>query len=336
MNAAVTMAFAGFLRLGEITFKGKAAYTTTLASRHPLPVRSAAQSTPVEQYIDYMNASTEQKETEATNQHREFAAEIAIKSELLPERTTTNRDTKNDSDISTEDSEPTSSLHRREQHQEREMENGTDIESRSTQLLRPTRPHQLLYYYESNTRRSRSEIHQAAHQAAHFQHFFTDARRILTSDGSVRSAAVESDTKSDTPREFGIGVQVALGVAVLSWWMLLMTAAFFHTWFEKLTGSLVALTTIYLVDQHNDAHWPATTNCNTFESIDCSLLYMPIGTSTAEYEREKSATDSATDERNRFPWLMDGAFGFQKRMDVHEVANVFLFGGNCDIATGQQ
>ncbi|SMR65234.1 unnamed protein product [Zymoseptoria tritici ST99CH_3D1] len=297
-----------------------------------------------------MNASTEQKETEATNQHREFAAEIAIKSELLPERTTTNRDTKNDSDISTEDSEPTSSLHRREQHQEREMENGTDIESRSTQLPRPTRPHQLLYYYESNTRRSRSEIHQAAHQAAHFQHFFTDARRILTSDGSVRSAAVESDTKSDTPREFGIGVQVALGVAVLSWWMLLMTAAFFHTWFEKLTGSLVALTTIYLVDQHNDAHWPATTNCNTFESIDCSLLYMPIGTNgnrsvedrrtcaigTAEYEREKSATDSATDERNRFPWLMDGAFGFQKRMDVREVANVFLFGGNCDMATGQQ
>ncbi|EGP91223.1 uncharacterized protein MYCGRDRAFT_33473 [Zymoseptoria tritici IPO323] len=75
----------------------------------------------------------------------------------------------------------------------------------------------------------------------------TDARRIRTSDGAVRSAAVESDMKSDTSRELGIGVQVALGVAVLSWWMLLMTAAFFHTWFEKLTGSLVAFTTIYLV-----------------------------------------------------------------------------------------
>ena len=29
------------------------------------------------------------------------------------------------------------------------------------------------------------------------------------------------------------GFRVAAGVATLSWWMLLMTAAYFHTWFEK-------------------------------------------------------------------------------------------------------
>jgi len=43
---------------------------------------------------------------------------------------------------------------------------------------------------------------------------------------------------------------MALVTAVLSWWMLLMTAAFFHTWFEKLTGWMLAfgcLWTIYFL-----------------------------------------------------------------------------------------
>jgi hypothetical protein len=75
----------------------------------------------------------------------------------------------------------------------------------------------------------------------------TDARPILTSDGSVQNAAVESDEKSDKGRQLGVGVLLSSGVAIVSWWMLLMTATFFHTWFEKLTGSLVAFTAIYLI-----------------------------------------------------------------------------------------
>ena len=35
-----------------------------------------------------------------------------------------------------------------------------------------------------------------------------------------------------------LGVRVVLLIAVLAWWMLLMTASYFHTWFEK--ASLVA------------------------------------------------------------------------------------------------
>ena len=31
------------------------------------------------------------------------------------------------------------------------------------------------------------------------------------------------------------------------WWMLLMTAAYFHTWFEKFTGLLVALGALWVV-----------------------------------------------------------------------------------------
>lgn len=74
-----------------------------------------------------------------------------------------------------------------------------------------------------------------------------EARRIRTHDGLNRSAAIESEDKDQGSREMGVGIQVSLVVAVLSWWMLLMTAAYFHTWFEKLTGLLVAFSAIYMV-----------------------------------------------------------------------------------------
>ena len=77
-----------------------------------------------------------------------------------------------------------------------------------------------------------------------------EARRIRKQDGSIMSAAVEIEEPygaSDGQNDSGIGVKAALVVAGLSWWMLLMTAAYFHTWFEKLTGSLVAFSAIYLV-----------------------------------------------------------------------------------------
>lgn len=74
-----------------------------------------------------------------------------------------------------------------------------------------------------------------------------EARRIRTQDGLNRSAAVESDDRAQAATDLGVGIQVSLVVAVMSWWMLLMTAAYFHTWFEKLTGLLVAFSAIYLV-----------------------------------------------------------------------------------------
>lgn len=74
-----------------------------------------------------------------------------------------------------------------------------------------------------------------------------EARRIRTQDGLNRSAALESDDRAQGARDMGVGIQVSLAVAVLSWWMLLMTAAYFHTWFEKLTGLLAAFGAIYLV-----------------------------------------------------------------------------------------
>lgn len=74
-----------------------------------------------------------------------------------------------------------------------------------------------------------------------------EARRIRTHDGLNRSAAVESNDRVQSAKVMGVGGWVSLAVAVFSWWMLLMTAAYFHTWFEKLTGLLVAFSSIYMV-----------------------------------------------------------------------------------------
>ena len=83
-----------------------------------------------------------------------------------------------------------------------------------------------------------------------------EARKILMSDGAVKTAAVESQVgpdvdKQDVPKGTEVatsfGVKLALGVSGFSWWMLLMTAAYFHTWFEKFTGLLVAFVAIYVI-----------------------------------------------------------------------------------------
>ncbi|KAF2502742.1 hypothetical protein BU16DRAFT_449764 [Lophium mytilinum] len=80
-----------------------------------------------------------------------------------------------------------------------------------------------------------------------------DGRRVLLSDGKVVSVAVEKRTEkkeaaSQTQEQVtAVGVKTVLGVAALMWWMLLMTAAFFHTWFEKFTGLLVAFAGLWVV-----------------------------------------------------------------------------------------
>ena len=65
-----------------------------------------------------------------------------------------------------------------------------------------------------------------------------EERTVFMADGAVKSAAVEagsdgSDTTVQSPAQWTIGAKVVLGVAGVSIYMLLMTAAYFHTWFEK-------------------------------------------------------------------------------------------------------
>lgn len=72
-----------------------------------------------------------------------------------------------------------------------------------------------------------------------------EERTILMSDGAVKSAEVEAQgdnvTGSEGQGHLNLGVKVVLGVAGLSIWMLLMTAAYFHTWFEKVSFIYICL-----------------------------------------------------------------------------------------------
>ncbi|KAF2183068.1 hypothetical protein K469DRAFT_711028 [Zopfia rhizophila CBS 207.26] len=79
-----------------------------------------------------------------------------------------------------------------------------------------------------------------------------DGRRIMLNDGKVASVAVEKDERDekerdDRERPTTKGVKFAIGVVGLMWWMLLMTASYFHTWFEKFTGLLVAFSGLWAV-----------------------------------------------------------------------------------------
>lgn len=80
----------------------------------------------------------------------------------------------------------------------------------------------------------------------------TDDRTIVMADGALKSAKVEADTTTETTLPagsdaLGWGGKFALAVVGLSWWMLLMTAIYFHTWFEKVTGLLTALVSLYAI-----------------------------------------------------------------------------------------
>lgn len=61
-----------------------------------------------------------------------------------------------------------------------------------------------------------------------------EERMVMGKDGSVGRAERETvrDGEADEG-EWTTGIGAPLVVAGLSWWMLLMTAAYFHTWFEK-------------------------------------------------------------------------------------------------------
>lgn len=69
-----------------------------------------------------------------------------------------------------------------------------------------------------------------------------EERTIIMNDGAIKSAHVEGDGTVDIPGQWTLGSKIVLGIGGLSLYMLLMTAAYFHTWFEKVRrGSLSAL-----------------------------------------------------------------------------------------------
>ncbi|KAL1887500.1 hypothetical protein Cpir12675_006526 [Ceratocystis pirilliformis] len=68
-------------------------------------------------------------------------------------------------------------------------------------------------------------------------------RALILGDGSVLTYG----PGPGLVRGIGFTGVFILGVVALKLWMLLMTAIYFHTWFEKLTGLLAATASLYLV-----------------------------------------------------------------------------------------
>ncbi|KAL5612693.1 hypothetical protein BROUX41_004218 [Berkeleyomyces rouxiae] len=67
-------------------------------------------------------------------------------------------------------------------------------------------------------------------------------RALVGAGGAVGEVRARSPSAS-----VGVTGKFALGVVALQLWMLLMTAIYFHTWFEKLTGLLTATIALYVV-----------------------------------------------------------------------------------------
>lgn len=64
-----------------------------------------------------------------------------------------------------------------------------------------------------------------------------EMRMIKRKEGDVITADREAEGEKEREEKEAIqGLSVPLVVAGLSWWMLLMTAAYFHTWFEKVSA----------------------------------------------------------------------------------------------------
>ncbi|KAF2666598.1 hypothetical protein BT63DRAFT_427038 [Microthyrium microscopicum] len=74
-------------------------------------------------------------------------------------------------------------------------------------------------------------------------------RTVRDDDGTVIHAVPEGQAEREKAEVevSGWGVKFVVGVVALMWWMLLMTAAFFHTWSEKLMGLIVAFTGVWAI-----------------------------------------------------------------------------------------
>ncbi|KAK1486775.1 inositol phospholipid synthesis protein Scs3p [Colletotrichum tamarilloi] len=75
-----------------------------------------------------------------------------------------------------------------------------------------------------------------------------EERSVVMTDGATKTATVEAQGLKGEPvpgDALGLGGKFAAAIIALSSWMLLMTAIYFHTWFEKVTGLVTALAALY-------------------------------------------------------------------------------------------
>jgi len=105
-----------------------------------------------------------------------------------------------------------------------------------------------------------------------------DERRVVRGDGivgSVERGGGEEEAEAEEEGKWGVGAPMV--VAGLSWWMLLMTAAYFHTWFEK-----VRWIPYYLLSKGQTANLPVVHR--TLDCISRDLCGVLLTTSFSGYE----------------------------------------------------
>ncbi|KAK3302653.1 inositol phospholipid synthesis and fat-storage-inducing TM-domain-containing protein [Chaetomium strumarium] len=113
--------------------------------------------------------------------------------------------------------------------------------------------------------------------AARWARYLGEERSVVMHDGAVKGAQIEMERRDrqeeDDVRELtvlealGHGGTLVAAVVVLCGWMLLMTAIYFHTWFEKLTGLLVASAGLYFTYSQVCLFPPATSDHTQFDTM---------------------------------------------------------------------
>lgn len=83
-----------------------------------------------------------------------------------------------------------------------------------------------------------------------FANWGPEERSVIMSDGATKGAGIEAEIQGRGFPGFGFGGRFAVAVIALNVWMLLMTAIYFHTWFEKV--SLPQAFQTFLVYDHTD------------------------------------------------------------------------------------
>lgn len=81
--------------------------------------------------------------------------------------------------------------------------------------------------------------------------WFAEERCVVMGDGALKGASVEAETAAGQGKGehavLGYVGRFALGVLALNLWMLLMTAVYFHTWFEKVCVFPVRLASLHAI-----------------------------------------------------------------------------------------
>lgn len=123
--------------------------------------------------------------------------------------------------------------------------------------------------------------------------WLAEERCVVMSDGALKGANVEAETAPGAGREheavLGYGGKFALGVLGLNLWMLLMTAIYFHTWFEK----------VRLYHTHSHGH---LLTCSVYRSRHCICRHL------RRLLRPSLRSRGATNPRS--PWHLEALLSF--------------------------